>query len=274
MLLKDQVAVVTGGAKGMGRSISVKFAEEGASVVIADIDLTGAQKVAGQIISSGGKAIAVKTDITNKVQIQEMVDSAINQFGKIDILINNAGGVPGTDGRGDSETIVDEEWDRIMELNLKGTLNVTLAILPHMKQRNFGKIVNFSSMGAFNCLVPVLHYHASKGAIESLTTNLAFELAPQNIHVNTIVPGPIVTPFWDELMPPSPEREAFFNALCHKEVPLGRMGTPEDIAGVALFLASPLSDYVTGQKIYVGGGLGCIYSHESTFLSCEKNENK
>lgn len=272
MMLKDRVAIVTGGAKGMGRSTSLKFAEEGCAVVVADIDIESAQNVAEEIAAMGGKAIATRTDVTNKAEIREMVEKTIREFGKIDILINTAGGVPGTEGRGDSETILEDEWDRIVNLNLKGTLNVTLGVLPHMKERKFGKIVNFSSMGAFHPSISVLHYHSSKGAIEALSTNLAFELAPQNIYVNTIVPGPIVTPFWNSLMPPGPERDAFFNALGHKEVPLGRIGTPEDIAGVALFLASPLSDYVTGQTIFVGGGMGCISSHEATFLSCDANK--
>jgi len=272
IILENRVAIITGGAKGMGEDMGVTFAEEGCSVVIGDIDFDGARSVAGRIQVKGGKAIAVRCDITKQDQIDAMVKAAILEFGKIDILVNCAGGVAGTDGTGSSETIRISDWDRIIELNLKGTFLVTLAVLPYMKKQKYGKIINFSSMGAFDPRTSVLHYHAAKGGVESLTANLAFELAPLQIHVNTIVPGPIVTPFWDELMPPGPERDAFFKALSEKEAPLQRMGYPKDITGAALYLASDMSDYVTGQKIYVGGGMGNVLPHEGTFLMSKEQK--
>lgn len=272
IILEDQVAIITGGARGMGEDMCITFAEEGCSVVIADIDFVRAQAVADKITAKGGKAIAVKCDITKQAEIDSMVKAAIQEFGKIDILINCAGGVPGTEGTGNTENIRISDWDKVIELNLKGTFLVTMAVLPYMKKQKYGKIINFSSMGAFDPRTPVLHYHAAKGGVESLTANLAFELAPQQIHVNTIVPGPIVTPFWDELMSPSPEREAFFKILSEKEAPLQRMGYPKDITGAALYLASKMSDYVTGQKIYVGGGMGTVLSHEGTFLMSKEQK--
>jgi NAD(P)-dependent dehydrogenase (short-subunit alcohol dehydrogenase family) len=273
IILENKVGIVTGGASGMGEDICQTFAQEGCSVVVADLNLKGAQSVADRITTKGGKAIAVKCDITKQDQIDEMVKKTISEFGgRIDILINCAGGVPGTDGTGNTENIRIKDWDRVLEINLKGTFLAIMGVLPYMKKQKYGKIVNFSSMGAFNPYTPVLHYHAAKGGIESLTINLAFELAPQQIHVNTIVPGPILTPFWDELMPAGPERDAFTNTLAMKEAPLQRMGRPKDITGAALFLASDMSDYVTGQKIYVGGGMGNIISHESTFLMSRENK--
>ena len=229
------------------------------------LHIEGAEKVAEEIKTLGRKSLAIKADISKSTEVKAMVDRTIEEFGKIDILVNNAGGVMGVQG-GDSETATEADWDKVLSVNLKGAFLVCMAVLPHMKAKKYGKIINLSSMGAVSPAVSVLHYHAAKAGILGLTLNLAFELAPQNIYVNTIVPGPVETPFWDALQPPGPERDAFFKALTQKEVPLGRMGTPEDIAGPALFLASGLSDYVTGQIIYAAGGQP-LNSHASTFLS-------
>ena len=255
LYLKDKVALVTGGAKGMGEAICRKFAEEGANLIVNDIDFAGAQKVADEINQNGGTAVANKVDQTKRDEVNLSVEKAKAQFGKIDILINNAGGVAGMDGRGPSYTIDMEEWDRILDINLKGPLYYCLAVIPHMKEAGSGKIVNFSSIGAFTPTVSVLPYHSSKGAIESLTMNLAFELSSNNINVNLIVPGNILTPFWDNVViPDDMTRDEFFKDIVKRQVPLERMGTSEDVAGAALFLASGMSDFVTGQRIYVAGG--------------------
>jgi NAD(P)-dependent dehydrogenase (short-subunit alcohol dehydrogenase family) len=264
MLLKDKVAIVTGGAKGMGKGIALKFAEEGAGVVLCDLDLEGAQNVAAEVKALGRKALAIKTDITNRAEVAAMAAATLEEFGTIDILINNAGGVPGTHASGATGTFDEAEWDRILAINLKGPWLVTEAVVPTMKQKRSGKIVFVSSMGAVSPVVSVLHYHAAKAGVLGLSLNLAFELAPFNICVNTIVPGPIETPFWDSLMPPGPERDAFFAAVSKHEVPLGRMGTPKDIAGAALFFSSELADYVTGQTLCVAGGQP-VLSQQATF---------
>lgn len=264
MLLKDRVAIVTGGAKGMGRGIALKFAEEGCDVVVNALHIEGAQKVADEIKATGRRAIAIKADITKSAEVQDMVDRTISEFGKIDILVNNAGGVSGAEGTID--VVTEEQWDKIIELNLKGAFLCCKAVVPHMKERKYGKIVNLSSMGAVHPSVSVLHYHAAKAGILGLTCNLAFELAPFNIYVNVIIPGPILTPFWEPVTEGMQDKESFFAALAKKEIPLGRIGTPEDIAGPTLFLASELSSYVSGQTIYVAGGQP-ILSHSATFLS-------
>jgi NAD(P)-dependent dehydrogenase (short-subunit alcohol dehydrogenase family) len=255
LYLQDRVAVVTGGAKGMGEAICRKFAEEGATVIVNDIDLPGAEKVADEINGKGGTAVANKVDQTKREEVDLAIENAVRQFGKIDILINNAGGVAGMNGRGPSYTVEMEEWDRILDINLKGPLHYCLAVIPYMKKARYGKIVNFSSIGAFTPTVSVLPYHASKGGVESLTMNLAFELSSHSINVNLIVPGNILTPFWDNVViPDDMTREEFFAEIVKRQVPLQRMGTSEDVAGAALFLASGLSDFVTGQRLYVAGG--------------------
>lgn len=264
MLLNGKVALVTGSANGMGRGIARRFAEEGCDLIINDLSLDAAERVAGEIRSLGRRAIAVKADITNSDEVEKMTHAAVKEFGKIDILVNNAGGVPGTAGRGNSDNITSEEWDRVVDLNLTGPFLVTMSVLPVMKRNNYGKIIFISSMGAVSPCVSVLHYHTAKAGILGLTINLAFELAPQNIYVNAIVPGPVDTTFWNALVPAGPEREALFSAIAKKEVPLERIGRPEDIAGPALFLASQLSDFVTGQIIYAAGGQPLL-AHGATF---------
>lgn len=268
MLLEKRVAVITGSANGMGKATALKFASEGCDIAVVDLKFEAAQMVAEQIKSIGRKAIAIKADISVAQEIRSMIDQSVQTFGKIDILINNAG----TAGGGNLENSDELEWDQVLTLNLKGAFLACKAAVPHMKKQRYGKIINLSSMGAVRPSVSVLAYHSAKAGIIGLTRNLAFELAPSNIYVNCIVPGPIETPFWDPLskgMSPEQKR-SFFDALGKKEVPLGRMGTPEEIAGPALFFASELSSYVTGQVLCVAGGQPGI-TPAMTFISSEES---
>ena len=264
MLLENKVAIVTGGAKGMGRGICLKFAQEGAKIVACDLDYEGCQSVAAEVKAAGGEALAFKTDITKSAEIKQMVDGTLAEFGTVDVLVNCAGGVPGTHASGATGTMSEAEWNRIININLTGPWLVTEAVLPTMKEKKSGSIMFVSSMGAVQPVVPVLHYHSAKAGVIGLALNLAFELAPIGIRVNTIVPGPIETTFWDSLLPAGPERDTFFAALSKHEVPLGRMGTAGDIAGAALFLCSDLSAYVTGQTMCVAGGQP-MQSHNTVF---------
>ena len=253
MLLEDRVAIVTGGAVGIGKGISTRFAAEGSKVVIADISEENGRQTALEIKKAGGEAIFVKCDVTSREQVFAMVDKAIRTYGKLDILVNNAGGVPGIKGE-KLEEITDDEWQKFIDLNLKSVFLCCQAAVPHMKKQRYGKIVNFSSLGAVHPAVSVVHYHAAKGGVISLTYNLCYELAPFNIYVNCICPGPVRTPFWNPVVKGVKDVDAYFEAIGKREVPLGRVGTPEDIAGTALYLASELSSFVSGQVICVGGG--------------------
>ena len=252
VLLKDRVAIITGGAVGIGRGIALKFAEEGCSVVIADISEAEGKKTAEAVSKKGREGVFIRCDVTDNRQVQDMVSKVISKFGKIDILVNNAGGVSGPGVS--TEDMTEEQWDKIVNLNLKSQFLCCKAVIPHMKEKKCGKIINVSSLGAVHPPAPIAHYHAAKGGVLGLTTNLAFELAPYHICVNAILPGPIRSEFYTEILKTVPDEDAFF-AMLGSRVPLGRMGTPEDIAGPALFLASELSDYVTAESILVAGGI-------------------
>lgn len=255
MLLKDRVAIVTGGSKGIGKAICLKFAGEGCEVVVNARHIEDARKVADDVKALGRKSLAIAADVSDSKSINDMVARTIKEFGKIDILVNNAGGIS-LAKEGSIEHTSEEDWDRIVGINLKGQFLCCRAVVPYMKKNNYGKIINVSSMGAIHPPAPIVHYHSAKGGVLGLTSNLAFELAHSNITVNAILPGPIRTEFFTEMLKEMTEEEgkAFFKMLDNK-VPMGRMGLPEEVAGVALFLASELSSYVTGEAINVGGGL-------------------
>ena len=265
MLLANRAAIITGGAIGMGRSMALKFAEEGCSVVVADILEAEGTKTAEDASKKGSDGIFIKCDATDIRQIEDMVAQTISRLGKVDILVNNAGGITTGEGeppkgarggRGGIANITEEKWDRALALNLKGPVFCCKAVVPHMRKRQYGKIISISSMGAYNPPSPAVDYHCAKAGIIGMTYNLAFELAPDNINVNAILPGPVRTAFWDPVIArvPDTDKEEFFVRLA-KQVPLQRYGTPEDIAGVALFLASELSSFVTGEIITVSGGV-------------------
>jgi NAD(P)-dependent dehydrogenase (short-subunit alcohol dehydrogenase family) len=181
-----------------------------------------------------------------------MVQKVISEYGKIDILVNNAGGFgpPVT-----FTELSEDEWDRRITLNLKGVFLCCRAVAPHMIARRSGKIINMASIAAIASGPPNAHYGASKGGVMALTLDLAIELARFNICVNSILPGTIRTDMWQTNIPPGANEDEFFTQMGKNLVPLGRVGTPEDVAGAALFLASALSDYVTGDRIIVAGGL-------------------
>jgi NAD(P)-dependent dehydrogenase (short-subunit alcohol dehydrogenase family) len=253
MLLSHKVAIITGGARGIGKGIALKFAEEGCSIVIADILVIEARKTLEKISEKGREAIFVQCDVSNSHQVQDMVDQTIRKFGKVDILVNNAGIGAGIKSISD---ISEEEWDKLLGINLKGVFLCCKAVVPHMKGRRYGKIINLSSCAAIAPPAPLIHYSSAKAGILGLTLDLALELAPFNICVNAILPGLIPTPMWDELkiFPPGVNKEDLFVEMGKTLAPMQRVGTPEDIAGAAIFLASDLSAYVTGDRIIVAGG--------------------
>lgn len=253
MLLEGRVAIVTGAAKGMGAGIVLKFAEEGADVVIADIDLEAAKKTAAEASAKGPGALALACDVTNIDQVQAVVGETVKKYGKIDILVNNAGALA---KHIDVEDMSVEVWDNVMALNLKSHFLFCKFVVPYMKKARYGKIIGMSSIGAVLPPAHEINYNTAKGAIMAFTNDLATALAPYNINVNCILPGPIRTHFYDAMTVgmSGEEIEEMFAAIGRK-TPLQRMGTSEDIAGAALFLASELSSYITGHPLYVTGGL-------------------
>ena len=254
MLLSDRVAIITGGAKGMGRGTTIKFAEEGCSVAIADISMDEANDTIAEVVKRGREGLAINCDVTNGNQVRETVEKVMNKFGKIDILVNNAGGMPSIPP---IEDITEEEWDKVFALNLKSDFLFCKYVVPHMKEKKYGKIINISSVGAINPPAHAISYNAAKAGVIGFTYDLAHALAPFNICVNAILPGPVRTSFYNRTIGSWTEeqKDEFFTGLGQRNVPLKRVGTPEDIAGAVLFLASELSAFVTGETILVSGGI-------------------
>jgi len=261
-MLKGQVALVTGATSGMGAAVAKLYASEGAAVVLGGRSAGKGEKLAEEINAEGNVARYYgPMDVTDPDSIQATVDATIAEFGKIDVLATFAGKT----FDGDDYT-AKENFALTMESNMTGTYDTVFAVLPHMKERKSGKIIICSSNGAFNPTTPAYVYHMAKAACESLTVNLAMDVAPLGIRVNCIKPGPIETPFWDELASQGADIDSLLKGIAGHEVPMGRIGKPEDIAGPALFLASELSSYITGLCLYVAGGIGYVYSHAQSFI--------
>jgi len=250
MLLENRVAIITGGSRGIGKGIALKFAEEGCSVVIVGRTEVG-RKTLAEIVSKGGVGIFVQCDISDSGQVQQMVDKVIGRYGKVDILVNNAaiGPTPKV-----LTAISEEEYDQVLAVNLKGTFLCCKAVVPHMQEKKYGKIINISSLAAIAPLATEAHYSAAKAGQLGLTIDLAFELAPFNICVNAILPGITDTDALNGVIPPGVNKYDFLSEQVKGVVPFQRLGTPQDVAGVALFLASDLSSFVTGDRIIVAGG--------------------
>ncbi len=257
MLLSNRVAIVTGGVRGIGKGIALKFAEEGCSTVIVDVLAAEGKEAVEEVSKKGKEGLFVECDVSNGPQVREMVDHVITKFGKVDILVNNAGIGPPPKS---IENISDEEWDRVLAIDLKGVFLCCKAVVPHLKRQGHGKIINISSLAAISPGGPMVHYSSSKAGVIGLTHDLACELAPFGICVNAILPGAIHTDMFEQLIPPGVNKEDFIKEVGKVVAPMRRVGTPDDIAGVALFLASDLSRYVTGDRIIVGGGAPLGYA--------------
>jgi 3-oxoacyl-[acyl-carrier protein] reductase len=252
MLLKDRVAIITGGARGMGRAIALRFAKEGCSSVIADVLDADGVKTVDDIKKTGRDAIYVRCDVTSSAKVKEMVAKAIVKFKKVDIMVNCAGiGKPPKL----INDITEEEYDQVVGVNMKGIFLCLQAIAPHMKQNKYGKIINIASLAGISPSPYTIHYAAAKAAAKHLSDCFALEVAKYNITCNAILPGMIRTDMTRDFAPPMiKDLDAFMGEMA-KGIPLGREGTVEDIASAALFLASDESSYVTGDSIRVGGGM-------------------
>jgi 3-oxoacyl-[acyl-carrier protein] reductase len=248
MKLKNKVAVVTGGASGIGRAIALRFAKEGASITVADINLEAANKVADEIRALNVRAMAIKTDVKSTEDANRMVKATLDEFGKIDILVNNAGGSARRRGTPFHEC-PDDLLDFVIDNNLKGAFKCSRAVLPHMMQRRTGKILSTASVdGVRGRGAPgVVEYSAVKAGIIGFTKALGQAVGPYGIRVNCFSPGPIATP---NVIANNAE---YFRKIKERNF-FGRHGEPDDVANVATFLASDDSDWVTGQNIIVDGG--------------------
>ena len=247
MRLEGTIAIVTGGGRGLGRAYVEAFGAEGAAVVVADVDASSARAVADGVEGRGGAAIAVETDVSDDASVQAMAAAALDRFGRVDVLVNNAAIYDGI-RCAPVEELRPDEWDRVFAVNVRGTWNCIRSVVPDMKRRGAGKIVNVASGSALAGTPWMAHYVASKGAIVALSRALARELGPAGITVNTLVPG----------LTDSGAKKRW-------EVPegAGQQGTPPslagrlvpaDLVGAAVFLASSDSDRMTGQQLVVNGG--------------------
>ena len=251
MLLQDRVAIITGGARGMGRAIALRFAKEGCSSVIADVLDADGEKTAADIKKAGKDALYVHTDVTKSASVKDMNAKAVAKFKKIDIMVNCA-------GIGKSPKLInditEEEYDQVVAVNMKGIFLCLQAIAPHMKANKYGKIVNIASMAGINPTAYSIHYAAAKAAAKHLSDCFALEMAKYNVTCNAILPGMIRTDMTRDFAPPMVKDLDEFMGKMAERIALGREGTVEDIASAALFLASDESSYVTGDSISVGGG--------------------
>lgn len=241
--LHSQVALVTGGGAGIGRAISLMFAEAGAMVAVTDLKQDDAEAVAAECRKFGGKAIGLKLDVTNEAERVTVIEQVVQEFGRLTILINNAGG-----GGPKPFDMPMGDFDRAFQLNVHSLFRLSQLAHPHMKVAGGGAILNISSMAGENKNRRMCSYGASKAAVNHLTRNMALDLGPDNIRVNAIAPGAIRTAALDKVLTPDIEKTML------KHTPLGRLGEGTDIAAAALFLVAPASAWVSGQVLTVSGG--------------------
>jgi NAD(P)-dependent dehydrogenase (short-subunit alcohol dehydrogenase family) len=257
--LAGKVALVTGAAQGIGRAIAEAFTAAGARLVIADRQAEKLAHTATALTSQGYEVISVPADVTHAGQVREMVEHGLGVYGALDILVNNAGG-SGNIGVDDIENVSEELWDEIVDANLKSAYLCCRAVVPHMKPRRQGSIINFSSLsakgafGARGTSAARLPYAGAKAGVIGFTAQLAKDLGPFGIRVNAVMPGFILTQPDARVAQRYHELSAAEQAAMTASVPLGRPGRPEEVAAVVLFLASPAASYVSGSIIEVNGG--------------------
>ncbi len=257
MRLENKVAIVTGAAQGIGNAIATRFADEGAKVVIADLDAKAGEAAEATLTESGAEALYVSCNVAQRLDVHNLLASTLDRFGRVDILVNNAGIV----AKADFLEIDEETFDRVLNINLKGGFLAGQAVAKQMvKQIEAGDppgtIINMSSINAVFALPDQVPYSISKGGVQQLTRVMAQSLARYGIRVNAIGPGSVMTKMLESVVTQKDARRAIL-----ARTPIGRIGEPSEIAGVAVFLASDDASYVTGQTVYADGGrLGLAYT--------------
>ena len=255
MSLRDCTVIVTGGGSGIGRGVAELLAADGAKVAIAEINEANGAAVAEEIRRRGGSAEFFATDVASEASVNAMVERVVARFGSLYGLVNNAG-IAGS--QVEADRMPSEEWDRVLDVNLRGAFLCARAAIPHMRRLGKGSIVNIASVHAQFSFAGWAHYDASKGGLVSLTRTLALENGPHGIRVNAISPGYIDTPLWDAWLARQPDA-AEIEAATRSWHPLRRRGTPADIAKAARFLLSEEADWITGINLVVDGGLSIRY---------------
>ena len=245
--LEGKVAMITGASRGIGRAIGLRLAQAGAKVVVSSRKLENVQAVADEITAAGGEALAVQAHVGRTDDVAALVARTVETFGRVDVVVNNAATNPHF---GPLLSADEGQWDKILDTNAKGVFRVCKAVVPHMRAQGGGKIINLASVAGLRPSPGMGVYSISKAALIMLTQVLALELGHSNIQVNAIAPGVIKTRFSRVLWQTPQIAEPVLDSL-----PLGRFGEPEDVAGLALYLASPASDYVTGAVFVVDGGM-------------------
>lgn len=245
MRLQDKVAIVTGGGTGIGRGIAVMFAKEGAKVVVAGRRPEVLEETVNIIKQNGNEAIALQTDVSDFNQVSALVQKTVEQFGKVDILVNNAGVyIPH-----DAMSVSEEEWNKVMSIDLKGVWVCSKACIPEMLKQGKGKIINIASIAGIIGFEQSAAYCAAKGGVINLTREMALDYASKHIYVNAIAPGVIDTDMTKPFLTDEAAKKSFL-----EKTPVGRVGTPDDIAYGAVYLASQESDFVTGHTLVIDGG--------------------
>jgi NAD(P)-dependent dehydrogenase (short-subunit alcohol dehydrogenase family) len=244
-LLEERCAIVTGAGQGIGRAVAKGLAEQGANVVIGELNRETGLSAAEELLSKGGRAIAVETDVGSEDSVEKMVEAALRSFGRIDILVNNAAIFPASK----VAEMESREWDEVLRTNLSGTFFCCRAVMAGFKKQNWGRIINFTSGRALQGSRHGAHYASSKAGIIGFTKSLALELAPYGVTVNAICPGLTDTA---QSRAHSATLEEYYGKA--KNIPLGRIGQPEDYIGPVAFLASDWAAYITGQTLIVNGG--------------------
>lgn len=250
MKLKDKVMLITGGAQGIGRAITLKAVEEGAAVVVADLDQAALTSLVDEIAKGEKRIVGIRTDVTRFDEVRELVRRTLVEYDRIDVLVNNVGWDEFHFFMETDETF----WDKVISINFKSVLNCCRLVLEHMIEMKRGRVINISSDAGRAGSMGEAVYSGAKGAIIALTKSLAREMARYNITVNCVCPGPTDTPLFAKTSSEHPAAEKIMEMIV-KSIPLGRIGKPEDIANLVAFLATDETGFITGQTISVSGGL-------------------